>query len=61
MAEKKVKITQMASSTGKHPKHQATLRALGLRKRGAQRVHTLVPAVKGMIDQVGYLLKIEDA
>ncbi len=61
MAEKKVKITQIRSATGKHPKHQATLRALGLRKTGAERTHTLKPAVKGMIQQVSYLLKIEDA
>lgn len=61
MSDKKVKVTLVRSVIGKHPKHQLTVRALGLRKTGASRVHQLQPAVRGMIKQVGYLLKVEDA
>lgn len=60
MSDKKVTVTLEKSPIGRKPEHRATLRALGLRKRGAKRVHTLNPSVKGMIQQVGYLLKVEE-
>lgn len=61
MSDKK-KVTLVKSAIGRIPRHRATLRALGLRKMGASRVHSLDnPAVKGMIKQVEYLLKVEDA
>jgi len=62
MSDKKVTVTLVKSSIGRIPRHRQTLRALGLRKIGASRVHSLAnPAVKGMIKQVEYLLKVEDA
>ena len=60
MSDKKVKVTLVKSAIGRKPEHRATLRALGLRKTNAVRIHTLNPAVKGMIQQVGYMLKVED-
>ncbi len=61
MSGKKVKVTQIRSGIGRIPKHRATLRALGLRKIGAVREHTLSPVIQGMIKQVEYLIKVEDA
>ncbi len=62
MSEKKVSVTLVKSPIGRIPKHVKTLRALGLRKIGARRTHSPGnPAVAGMIKQVEYLLKIEDA
>ena len=55
----KVKVTLVKSLIGRNPVHRKTLRALGLRKINASKDHTLTPPVKGMVDQVGYLLKIE--
>ena len=56
---KTVRITQIKSSIGRLPKHKATLRGLGLRKIN----HTVeledTPCVRGMINQVNYMLKIE--
>ncbi|WP_406665791.1 50S ribosomal protein L30 [Gallaecimonas sp. GXIMD1310] len=59
MAKKTVKVTQVRSAIGRLPKHKATLRGLGLRKIN----HTVeledTPAVRGMINQVIYMLKVE--
>ena len=57
---KTVKITQMKSSIGRLPKHRATLKGLGLRRIR----HTVeledTPSVRGMINQVHYMIKVED-
>ncbi|MCB1156398.1 MAG: 50S ribosomal protein L30 [Leptospiraceae bacterium] len=56
-----IKITQIKSSIGINPIHKKTLAALGLRKTGSSRVHKMNPQVKGMVNQVKYLLKVEKA
>jgi len=57
---KTVKVTQVKSSIGRLPKHRATLRGLGLRRIN----HTVeledTPSVRGMINQVHYMIKVED-
>ena len=54
-----LKITQVRSKIGYKPKARATLEALGLR-----RIHQAVelpdiPSVRGMIQKIDYLLKVE--
>ncbi len=61
MDHRVVNITLVKSPVGRIPVHRKTVRALGLRKVGATRKHTLTPVVSGMVKQVEYLLKIEDA
>jgi large subunit ribosomal protein L30 len=55
-----VKVTQTKSSIGRLPKHRATLKGLGLRRIR----HTVeledTPSVRGMINQVSYMVKVED-
>ncbi|NVK38579.1 MAG: 50S ribosomal protein L30 [Gammaproteobacteria bacterium] len=55
----KVKVTQTRSTIGKLPKHIATMKGLGLRRIG----HTVeledTPAVRGMINKVYYMVKVE--
>lgn len=55
-----IKVTQTKSSIGRLPKHKATLRGLGLRKIN----HTVeledTPCVRGMINQVQYMVKVEE-
>jgi len=57
---KTVKVTQLKSSIGRLPKHRATLRGLGLRRIN----HTVeledTPSVRGMINKVSYMIKVED-
>jgi len=55
-----IKVTQTKSSIGRLPKHKATLRGLGLRKIR----HTVeledTPCVRGMINKVYYMVKVEE-
>lgn len=57
---KTIKVTQTRSSIGRLPKHKATLRGLGLRRIN----HTVelidTPAVRGMVNQVSYMIKVEE-
>ncbi|GAA5137961.1 50S ribosomal protein L30 [Thalassotalea piscium] len=57
---KTVKVTQVKSSIGRLPKHRATLKGLGLRRIN----HTVeledTPSVRGMINRVSYMIKVED-
>lgn len=60
MARKTLKVTQVKSSIGRLPKHKATLTGLGLRRIG----HTVeledTPSVRGMINAINYMVRIED-
>ncbi|TKB43945.1 50S ribosomal protein L30 [Thalassotalea mangrovi] len=57
---KTVKVTQIKSSIGRLPTHRATLKGLGLRRIR----HTVeledTPSVRGMINKVAYMVKVED-
>lgn len=59
MANKTVKVTLIRSTIGKLPKHRETVKGLGLRRIG----HTVevedTPSVRGMINKVKYMLKVE--
>jgi len=59
MANNTVKITQTRSAIGRLPKHKATLRGLGLRRIGHTVEREDTPAVRGMINQVAYMVKVE--
>ncbi|MCG6142028.1 50S ribosomal protein L30 [Leptospira mtsangambouensis] len=52
-------VTQERSSIGIIPVHKKTLIALGLKKKGQSKKHKMTPQLKGMLQQVGYLLKVE--
>lgn len=57
---KTIKITQTRSAIGRLPKHKATLRGLGLRHicHTVEREDT--PAIRGMVNQVSYMVKVEE-
>ena len=59
MADKKIKVTLVKSVNGCKTGHRATVRGLGLRKLN-QTVEVIdTPAVRGMIERVNYLVRIE--
>ena len=61
MAEaKKIKITQTGSPIGRTDDQLATLVGLGLNKRHRSRVLEDTPAVRGMINNVRHLVRIDD-
>jgi len=54
-----VKVTQKRSAIGRTDKQKATLKALGLKKIGQSREHTLTPQIEGMIKKVDFLITVE--
>jgi len=60
-SNQRLKITLVRSFNGRIPSHKACIAGLGLR-----RMHTTVtvedtPAIRGMVNKVSYLLKVEEA
>ena len=55
-----IKVTQTKSSIGRLPKHKLCSKGLGLRKIN----HTVeledTPCVRGMINKVSYMVKVEE-
>jgi len=56
---KTIKVTQVRSSIGTLPKHRLCLKGLGLRRIG----HTVevedTPSVRGMVNKVNYMVRVE--
>ena len=53
-------ITQIKSGIGYKPKAKATLKALGLRKMQQTVEQNDTPVIRGMINVIPYLLKVEE-
>ncbi|NLL00183.1 MAG: 50S ribosomal protein L30 [Clostridiales bacterium] len=56
----KLKITLVKSTIGAIPKHKATIEALGLRKLNKTVEMPDNAAIRGMIDHVKHLVKVEE-
>ena len=61
MAGRKLRVTLVRSRHGRLADHQACVRGLGLRRMHQSVVVEDTPAIRGMIDKVSYLLKVEEA
>ncbi len=65
MAEKKmkaksqIKVTQTGSAIGRPPIQRRSLIGLGLNKMHRSRLLEDTPSIRGMIDKVGHLVKVE--
>lgn len=59
--KKRLKITLVRSAFGRLPAHRATVIGLGLRRINhcVERDDTL--AIRGMLNKIAYLLKVEEA
>ena len=59
MAKKMIKVTLLKSTNGRLESHKACVRGLGLRRIN----HTVevedTPSVRGMINKVNYLVRVE--
>jgi large subunit ribosomal protein L30 len=60
MAKASIKVTQIKSTFGRLKNHRACVAGLGLRRIG----HTVevedTPSVRGMINRVHYLVKVQE-
>ena len=58
MPSKKLKITLTGSIIGLSPRQEATVKALGLRKRSDQVSHDDTPTIRGMIAKAPHVLTV---
>ena len=55
-----LKVTQVRSSIGSLQKHKRTVRALGLKRIRDSRVHEDTPQLRGMVQSVQHLVRVEE-
>ena len=64
MARKKkpkvLKVTWVKSTIGYSARQKNTVRALGLRRLGQTVEHNDTPVIRGMINKVSHLVKVEE-
>ncbi|MEW5956760.1 MAG: 50S ribosomal protein L30 [Chloroflexota bacterium] len=57
--ESKIKVTLVRSPIGYSLRQKKTVRALGLRKMGQTVEHNDTPVIRGMLDKISHLVKVE--
>jgi large subunit ribosomal protein L30 len=60
-AKKTIKVTQTGSPIGRSKDQRATLVGLGLNKMHRTRELEDTPAVRGMINKISHLVRVEEA
>ena len=60
-AKKTVTVTQIASAIGRKGDQRETLKGLGLNKINRTRTLEDTPSVRGMINKVKHLVRVEDS
>jgi large subunit ribosomal protein L30 len=56
----KVKVTQLKSLIGRKKNHRLSIKGLGLRGIGDSSILDDTPSVRGMINQVSYMISVEE-
>jgi len=56
----KIKITLTKSLIGRIPKHVQIAKQLGLGKMNSSVVHQDIPAIRGLVNTIHYLLTVEE-
>ena len=57
---KRVTVVQVGSAIGRRADQEATLKGLGLNKRHRRRSLEDTPSVRGMINKVKHLVRVEE-
>ncbi|MDH3674745.1 MAG: 50S ribosomal protein L30 [Anaerolineae bacterium] len=57
---KVIQVTWVKSSIGYSARQKNTVRALGLRKLGQTVEHNDTPVIRGMINRVSHLVRVEE-
>ena len=55
----RIKVTQYRSGIDRPEKHKRILRALGLRRNQTSRVHEDTPQLRGMLDKIPHLVRVD--
>jgi len=59
MSDNKIRVTLVKSTSGRLKKHQACVAGLGLRRIGHSVEVEDTPSVRGMINKVSYMVRVE--
>ena len=59
-ATKALRVTLVKSPIGYNKSQKATVRALGLRRMNQTVEHADTPAVRGMLNKISHLIKVEE-
>jgi large subunit ribosomal protein L30 len=59
-SEGKLRVTWVKSSIGYSRRQKGTIRALGLRRLGDVVEHNDTPEVRGMLNKVSHLVRVEE-
>ena len=59
MTDKKITVTLTRSPIGALPKHKLCLKGLGLRRMHQSVTVEDTPAVRGMVNKISYMLKVD--
>ena len=59
MSNKKIKVTMTKSSLGRLKKHKACVAGLGLRRIGQTVEVEDTPSIRGMINRISYMVRVE--
>jgi len=60
MSEKKLRITLVRSTIGYEKSQLATARSLGLRRLNFTVTHDDTPVIRGMVNKISHLLRVEE-
>lgn len=58
--KKQLKITQVRSTIGRNFKQKRTIEALGLKKLHHTVIHNDTPQIRGMINKINHLIKVQE-
>ena len=59
--QKQIKVTLTRSPIGYQPRHRACVRGLGLKKMHQTVTLVDTPDVRGMINKIDYMVRVEEA
>lgn len=60
-SSKRISVTLVRSPAGAVPRHRECVRGLGLKKMHQTVVLEDTPSVRGMVNKVNYLVRVEEA
>ena len=58
--DKQIKVTLVRSPIRRHPSHKACVAGLGLRRMHHTVMVQDTPEIRGMINKVNYMIRVED-
>ena len=56
----KVKVTKVRSTIKSNKNQKLVMQSLGLKKMNSSIVHEFTPQIKGMVNKVSHLIKVEE-